>query len=158
MKRALTTLDRKQLDTRFGALRPALSMLQPPRGGWIRALRTALGMRQQDLGERLGISSQAVGDLERREANEQVTLARLRAAAHELGAELYYVVVPARPVGVVLSERADAMAHFLVSQVHHSMRMEDQATADEEREARVAEVKARLLEAPSLLWALPDGL
>ena len=115
-------------------------------------------MRQQDLGGRLGVSNQAVADLERREAEEMVTLAKLRAAAHALGGELYYAVVPARPVAAILEERADRVARFLAGQVHHSMRMEDQATAEAEQEARMAEIKAHLLEVPSLLWSVPDDL
>lgn len=158
MKRRLTTLDRKQIDSRFTELQSRLPLMQPPRGGWIRAIRTALGMRQKDLGERLGTSSQAVADLERRETDGLVTVARLRSAAHALGAELFYVVIPARPLGETLDQRADAVARFLAGQVHHSMRMEDQATPDEEAQARVAELKAHLLEVPSLLWTLPDDL
>ena len=115
-------------------------------------------MRQQDLAERLGISSQAVADLERRETEDQVTLARLRAAARALGGELYYVVIPARPISETLDERADRVARFLAGQVHHSMRMEDQATSEDERTARIAEMKEHLREVPSLLWTLPDDL
>jgi predicted DNA-binding mobile mystery protein A len=158
MKRSLTALDRKQLDARFAVLRENLAVLQPPRGGWIRSLRNALGMRQQDLGERLAVSSQAVADLERREAQELVTLSKLRTAAHALGAELYYVVIPVRPISAMLEERADRVARFLGGQVHHSMRMEDQATAEAEQKARLAEIKEHLLEVPSLLWTLPDDL
>jgi predicted DNA-binding mobile mystery protein A len=158
MKRRLSALDRKQLDTKFASIRENLAVLQPPRGGWIRSLRTALGMRQQDLGERLAISSQAVADLERREAQDLVTLAKLRTAAHALGAELYYVVIPVRPINATLEERADRVARFLVGQVHHSMRMEDQATAEAEQKARLAEIKEHLLEVPSLLWTMPYDL
>jgi hypothetical protein len=36
--------------------------------------------------------------------------------------------------------------------------MEDQATAEAEQKARLAEIKEHLLEEPSLLWTLPDAL
>jgi predicted DNA-binding mobile mystery protein A len=158
MKRSLTALDRKQLDSRFVAVRECVPLMQPPRGGWIRSLRNALGMRQRDLGGRLGVSSQAVADMERREVEEQVTLAKLREAAHAIGAELHYAVIPVRPISTMLEERADRVARFLAGQVHHSMRMEDQATAEAEQNARLAEIRDHLLEVPSLLWTVPDDL
>ena len=154
----LTALDRKQLDTRFAKLREVLVLLSSPRGGWIRTLRNALGMRQQDLAGRLRVSSQAVADLERREADGTVTITKLRDAAHALGAELYYVIVPARPINTTLQIRAEQVARFLVEQVHHSMRMEDQTTAEQEYRERLKEMENHLLEMPSLLWTLPDDL
>ena len=156
--RALTALDRKQLDTRYAALRAQVPLMQVPRGGWIRMLRTALGMRQRDLGERLNISAQAIAQLEAREMDGSVTLGALRDAARAMGAEVFYVVVPEQPVSTVLERRAEAVARVLTGQVHHSMRMEDQETGAGEQEDRLVEVKQELLLDPSRLWTLPDGV
>jgi predicted DNA-binding mobile mystery protein A len=150
-----TPLARRQLDRRFAELRPLTSALRTPRGGWIRLLRTALGMRQEDLGARLRVSAQAVGALERREAADGVTLAALRQAADALDAELYYVLLPRQPLETQLEQKIDRAARFLAGQVHHSMRMEDQATEPAEFEERVNEIKEQLRLAPSLLWTLP---
>ena len=158
MTQRLTSLHRKQLEARYTSIRKAAPMLQPPRGGWLRSLRNALGMRQQDLGRRLGVSRQAIAELERREADEAVTLGTLREAARALGAELHYVIVPVRPVHETLEDRATRVARFMAGQVHHSMRMEDQATGAAEQRARVEEIRQSLLQDPSLLWTLPDEL
>jgi len=115
-------------------------------------------MRQRDLSARLRTSSQAVADLERREADGTVTISKLREAAHALGAELYYVIIPARPINATLQSRAEQVARFLAGQVHHSMRMEDQATAEEEFRERLEEMRDHLLAVPSLLWTLPDDV
>lgn len=146
----------RQLDQRFDALRIQGALLRTPRGGWLRLLRNALGLRQEDLGKRLKISKQAAGALERREAEETVTLAALREAADALDAELYYVLVPRRRLGEQIEERLDRTARFLAGQVHHSMRMEDQATGPAEMTERIEEIKAQLRRTPSLLWTLPD--
>jgi predicted DNA-binding mobile mystery protein A len=158
MKSKLTELDRKQLDTRFAQLRESVPLFQPPRGGWIRSLRNTLGMRQEDLALRLGVTSQAVTNLERREVEGSVTLSALRDAARAMGGELHYVVVPVRPVRETLEARAARIARFMVDQVRHSMRMEDQATGEAQRQDRLKETRERLLKRPSLLWTLPDDL
>jgi len=133
-----------------------IPMMRAPRGGWLRLLRTALGMRQRDLGARMGVSAQAVAQLEAREQEGSVTLGALREAARAMGAEVFYVIVPERSVSVALRERADAAARLMLRQVHHSMRMEDQETGAAERDARLAELTEELLRSPSALWDLPD--
>jgi predicted DNA-binding mobile mystery protein A len=158
MARRPTRLDQKQLEARFARLREFGAMLQPPRGGWLRSLRNALGMRQRDLGDRLGMTAQGVADLERREADGTVTLNTLREAARALGGELHYVVVPVRPVKETLEERATRLARFMAGQVHHSMRMEDQGTGAQEQQDRFEEIRESLLKSPSVLWTLPDDL
>ncbi|MDB4948917.1 MAG: mobile mystery protein [Gemmatimonadetes bacterium] len=154
-KRGASALDRKQLDGRYARLRADVGLMQVPRGGWLRALRSALGMRQRDLGSRLGVSAQAVGQLEAREVEGTVTLGALRDAAHAMGAEVFYVVLPEAPVAATLDERAEAVARVLARQVHHSMRIEDQETSESERLDRIRELKQTLLRTPSMLWTLP---
>ena len=149
---------RRQLDRRLGALRGSIPLLRTPRGGWIRLLRTTLGMRQEDLAARLKVSAQAVGALERREAEESVTLASLRQAADALDADLYYVLLPRKPIEERLEAEVDRVARFMAGQIHHSMRMEDQATDIPELLERIKEIKDRLRLTPSLLWTLPHDV
>lgn len=154
----LSLFARRQLDRRFAELRTSVPLLRTPRGGWVRLLRTALGMRQEDLATRLKVSAQAVGALERREAEETVTLASLRQAADALDAELYYVLLPRQPIEARLEAEIDRAARFLAGQVHHSMRMEDQATEPAELLERIKEIKDQLRLTPSLLWTLPHDV
>lgn len=99
-----------------------------------------------------------MADLERREVDGAVTLATLRDAARAMGGELYYVVVPVRPIQETLEARAARVAGFMAGQVNHSMRMEDQQTGTAEQRDRREELRLNLLKTPSLLWALPDDL
>ncbi len=85
---------RRQLDARL----QAIPREPPPKGGWIRAIRTALGMTMAQLGQRLRVSAPAIADLERREANESISVARLRSAADALGCDLQIVLVPRVPL------------------------------------------------------------
>jgi predicted DNA-binding mobile mystery protein A len=84
-------LQRRQIDARF---RDTPSM-DPPRGGWIRTVRQSIGMSMRQLGQRLGVSPQAVGEFERREQDGTISVARLKAVAEAMGCQLKVVFVPA---------------------------------------------------------------
>ncbi len=65
-----------------------------PPGGWLRAVRKARGVSQQQLAEKLGFKRQAWAQLEASEAREAISLYSLRRAADALGYELEYRLVP----------------------------------------------------------------
>ena len=73
-----TKLKRAQraLDKQLSSSRPA-----PPKVGWIRAVRDALGMTGQQLASRLGVTWQSMADLEKSEAAGTITLNSLTKAA-----------------------------------------------------------------------------
>jgi predicted DNA-binding mobile mystery protein A len=116
----------------------------------------SLAMSQADLGRRMGVTRQAIGQLERRESDGSATIKALEEAARALGGEFVYAIVPHRPLGRTLEERADRLARQMTASVRHTMRLEDQET-DTDLEARTAEITAELLASPRRLWSLPDG-
>lgn len=65
-------LQRMQLDDALRA--HPMPEATPPRGGWLRAIREALGMTQAQLGARANIIRQSVQDFERAEADRRITL------------------------------------------------------------------------------------
>jgi predicted DNA-binding mobile mystery protein A len=148
-------LARRQLDKRLNRIREGIPFLTAPRGGWVKALRSAYGMSQTDLASRMRISRQAVAQLERREAEGGITLKALEQAADALGAEVVYAIVPRQPLTDTLEERALKIARQMTGSVRHSMRLEDQEpTSDtEERTRRLA---AKLLAKPGQLWSEAD--
>jgi predicted DNA-binding mobile mystery protein A len=83
----------RELDERLKPLRE-LGAFDVPKPGWVREVRTALGVSAAEFGRLMGISRQAVADLERREERGAVTVASLRRAAEVLGCDLTYAIVP----------------------------------------------------------------
>ena len=83
----------------------AAALAVPP-GGWLRAIREALGMSMAQLGRRMGLPRQGVLALERREASGAVSLKTLREAAAALDAELVYAIVPRRSLARMLQKQA----------------------------------------------------
>ena len=86
-------LKRMQLSDALQAY-PSPEAASPPRGGWVRAIREALGMTQAQLGARAGISRQSVQDFERAEADRRITLESLDKLARAMGCRLVYALVP----------------------------------------------------------------
>ncbi len=109
MPKGFDDLRLKHMDTRLAGWR-RLRGETPPRGGWLRAIRTALGISTGQLARRLGVAQQAIVKFEQNEAASKITLDSLERVAKALGCRVVYAVVPEKPLGVV--RRARALASF----------------------------------------------
>lgn len=118
---------------------------------WIRAVRDALGMTSKQLGNRLGVRQSAVTQLEKREESGAITVAHLRKAADALGCDLVYYFVPRMPLPEMIKSQAYAKAKEQVSRVSHSMNLEAQGIAAEERKIQI-ELLARELQHSARIW------
>lgn len=145
---------RRQLDQRLDQIRGVTRLLEAPEGGWIAALRTAYAMSQKDLARRMGVSQQAVSQLERREADGSATLHALEQAAEALGGQLVYGVVPARSIDALIEARALHLARQMMNSVRHTMRLEDQEPSSD-LDDRTRELARELKASPEKLWASP---
>jgi predicted DNA-binding mobile mystery protein A len=147
----LRSLALQQIDKTLGSWRSLPR--SRPKGGWLRAVRQALGMTTRQLAKTVGVTQAAVVDAERNEAKGDITLATLQRYAAALGCEVSYVLVPTHPLQQVVEERADRVARDQVSRVRHSMALEDQQTDKEHLEREVAELRRKLLDGKrSRLW------
>jgi predicted DNA-binding mobile mystery protein A len=126
---------------------------KPPVYGWLRTIRQGLGMSAPQLAQRLGISRQAIADLESREREGAVTLEALSRAAAALDCDLVYAIVPRAELGAVIEAQARARAWDEMKRTAHSMHLEDQAAPTAETERLVRTRAAHLLsKSPRTLW------
>ena len=124
-----------------------------PPTGWIRAIRTTLGMTTRQLAERLGVGQSTALALEKSEADDRITLHSLRRAAEALDCELHYVLVPRRPLTETVEQRAKEAASQTVGSVLHTMRLEDQSLSDDHtRRMAAKEAENALTGRWSKLW------
>ena len=152
MDTKLQNLRLRQLDARLRPWR-RLSPTAPPRHGWVRAVRQALGMTTPQLARRLGATRQAVVDLERREARGAVTLSALRRAAEALDCEVVYALVPRTTLREARARQAQRQAEQQLRGVAHTMRLEAQGVSTAEHRRQVAERTDGLLRTWSrALW------
>jgi predicted DNA-binding mobile mystery protein A len=145
----------EQLDKRLLALRPLAETVRPSRG-WIRAIRETLGMTTRQMGDRFGVSQPRIIKLEKGEVDGSITLDSLERAARALGCRLVYALVPEKPLGDTLRERALLIADRQLASVEQTMRLEDQGVPgkDRQNEARQRLVE-ELLRRPARLWDEP---
>lgn len=143
-----------QLDERLPSLRDAAEEIrrQLPRTGWLKAIRTALGMSERSFAKRLGILHSSLYNLERNERSGSVTLESLRRAAEALDADLVYAIVPRKPLRVVIRERARALAMERLRPIAQSMELEQQSLSAKQLERQVKELADELEKKPASLW------
>jgi predicted DNA-binding mobile mystery protein A len=139
----------------FESLPRDLLLHRPPRG-WIREIRAALGMSAAQLARVLGLSRSAVTQMEQDEVDGGITLKRLERVAAALGCSLGFVLIPTRPLGETVRERARAEASRLIGQVDQTMALEAQATSAEERARAIDELAAELERRGNNLWPEAD--
>lgn len=126
---------------------------QTPPGGWLRAIREALGRTQRQQAARLGIAGPTLHKSERAESEGRITVAHLRKLAEGLDCELVYALVPRRPLKEVVETRADLVAREQVRGVAHSMSLENQRPSEEFVEKQLAQRRLDLLAGKwSNLW------
>lgn len=143
-------------DLRLHQLDDALrvsSLPTPPRDGWLKAVRNALGMTTRQLAARLGLAQATIVQAEQSEAAETISLAQLRRLADALGCDLRYVLVPRTPLAKQVDVQAERKARERVSSISHTMALEAQRSGSEFEQRQVAAVKDELLRGRrSRLW------
>lgn len=123
-------LTRRQMDARLTRLR--LLGAQPrPHRGWIRAVRDALGMSSTVLAAKLGVSQQAVSEIERSENLDTIKLDTLRRVADALDCDLVYALVPRTSLEESVHRQARRRAEQHLAVVAHHSRLEDQEVSPE---------------------------
>lgn len=146
----------RQLDRKMEPFRESGAM-QRPKGGWLRAIRKALGMTASQLAGRVGVSQSSVSQYEQREVEDRLTLATLRKVADALNCDVAYTLVP-REGGLTetLQKRAETVARRRVEDVNQTMRLEAQEISESEKKRRVRELAAELMNGdPKKLWDEP---
>ena len=141
----------EQLDERFHALRPWTKLASRPAGGWLRAIRTALGMTTGQLASRIAVTQPRINEMEKAEVDGSITLNSLERAAQAMGCRVVYVLVPHEPLRKTMQVRAELLAERRVSAVEQTMRLEDQEVRGQRR-ASVRRLAEDLLMRPARLW------
>jgi predicted DNA-binding mobile mystery protein A len=148
--RSPQALARRRLDDRLTGV--AAQVGPRPAQGWIRAIRTALGMSTKEMAQRMGVTQSRISQLEHAEADDSIRLDTLRRAAEALGCELHYVFVPGAPLEDAVRQQARTKAQTLVDAATHTMRLEDQEPDASVVAAQVDEIADDLVDSPGL-WA-----
>lgn len=142
-----------QLNHKMLGFASLMQVAMPPTG-WIKAIRTALGMSMQQLGSRLSVSRQAVMDIEKREQEGSISIKSLREIARVMDMQLVYGFVPNDgTLEALIEKRAIKLATQIVMRTANTMKLEDQANSKKRIETAIKERAAAIKkEMPKILW------
>ena len=95
---------RRIIETRVDGLGERLR--DPPLGGWVKAMRDALGMSSYQLARRMGFSQTRVRQFEAEEIAGSIRLSALHRAAEAMNCRLVYGLVPKQPLEEIVLRQA----------------------------------------------------
>jgi predicted DNA-binding mobile mystery protein A len=139
-------LARKNLEKRLGVFRSA--ELARPRGGWIRAIRDALGLSSRQLAKRMDVAQSRIAALEKAETTGSTTLKSLREAAEALDCTLVYALVPNRPFEEIIRDRARQKAHQQYEETAQGMLLENQSLTVSQMKEEIERLTTEVLSEP----------
>jgi predicted DNA-binding mobile mystery protein A len=147
------SLQLQQLNSKMLGFASLKQVAMPPTG-WIKAIRTALGMSMQQLGNKLNVSKQGVMDIEKREKDGSITIKSLREIARAMDMQLVYGFVPNDgSLDALIEKRATELATQIVMRTANTMKLEDQANSKKRIETAIRERAAAIKnEMPKMLW------
>jgi predicted DNA-binding mobile mystery protein A len=131
-----------------------LKQVAVPPTGWIKAIRTALGMSMRQLGNKLSISKQGIMDFEKREKDGSITIKALKEIGRALDMQLVYGFVPNDgSLDALIEKRATELATKIVWRTANTMELEDQGNTtlriQKAIKERAEEIKSEM---PKILW------
>ena len=147
------SLQLQQLNSKMLGFASLIQVAMPPTG-WIKAIRTAIGMSMQQLGNKLNVSKQGVMDIEKREKDGSITIKSLREIARAMDMQLVYGFVPNDgSLDALIEKRATELATQIVMRTANTMKLEDQANSQKRIETAIKERAVAIKnEMPKILW------
>ncbi len=146
-KRAFEELRLSQMDLRLTALKAA-DLPRPPKVGWIKSIRTAMGMTATSLSRRLHITTEGVRQIEKAEAEQRITMTTLVKVADALNCDVHYVLIPRIPLTQQLNNRARELARQHMKAVSHTTALEDQKLDEKSEQIQLDVLAMSFLNGP----------
>ena len=145
-------LERKFIEQNLYKLREINDKLHPA-SGWIKSIRSALGMNTRQLGDRLKATASGVRALEKKELSGAVTIHTLEKVAEAMECELVYAFVPRESLDAIVEKQARKVAGKRISRVSHTMALEKQELTKQMEQEMLEELVQELVHTmPRVLW------
>lgn len=152
MRKTFKDLRVRQMEEKLERV-SAFRDVSTPGTGWIKSIRTALGMPQSYLSRKLGVSQPTVAAYEQSEADETIQIATLKKVADAMECDFVYAFVPRGSLHRIRYSHAQNAAQRIVGAVDQTMALEDQAVPKRQLATRVDQLANELLtEHPKAIW------
>jgi predicted DNA-binding mobile mystery protein A len=147
------SLQLQQLNNKMLGL-ASLKQIAVPPTGWIKAIRTAIGMSMLQLGNKLSVSKQGILDIEKREKDGSITIKSLTEIGNALDMQLVYGFVPKDgSLDALIDRKAKELATQIVLRTSNTMKLEDQGNSNMRIEKAIKERMEQIKnEMPKILW------
>lgn len=133
-----------QINRRLEELR-SVKTKSTVREGWIKYMRTALGLTLSELAKLTSLSTSSVAQAEQREMEGQVSLATLNKMAEAMDCELIYSFIPKKDMKTLIHDRAFEKARKALGIADLHMKLEDQKVEGDENE-RIERLAKKFIE------------
>lgn len=153
--RVPTSRARETLERKVTPWRQIPNRTARPHGGWVRAIREALGMTTDDLATRMRVAQSSVTRLEKSEKARTIRLDTLARAADAMECDLVYALVPRRPLDDIVSDQAGRRAMEQLRRLGHTMALEEQELDSARLQMNFELLRAHHLNSPGL-WHGPN--
>ena len=143
----------EQIDRKIKAFSGVLPDSKPM-GGWIEAVRKAIGMNMRQLATKMNKTPQAIKQIQEREKAGTITLNSLEETAAAMNMRLVYAIVPKETsrVSELIQQQDEKMAKEIVIRANKTMSLEDQKISEKRIKNSIKEISAELAENPEKLW------
>lgn len=132
-----------------------------PKDGWLKAVRTALGLTAAQLAKKIRAQASGVLHFERREVLKSATLASLDRAAQAMNCRLVWTIIPEQgynSLSEIVEKRALKLAMKLVKDVDKTMKLEAQGIPSEASRKQAEELAMDMIRnGDSRIWETMDG-
>jgi predicted DNA-binding mobile mystery protein A len=147
------SLQVQQLNTKMLNFATLTKITIPPTG-WIKAIRNALGMSMQQLGNKLSVSKQGILAIEKREIDGSITIKSLKEIGNALDMQLVYGFVPKDgSLDALIEKKVTALATKIVLRTANTMKLEEQGNTDKRIKKAIKERAEEICnQMPKILW------
>ena len=132
----------------------SIAGVKAPPEGWLRTVRSALGMSGADVAKAMGVTRARVTTAERAELTGSITLKSMQATAEAMGCRFVYAIIPASgDVEDLIAAQARKKAAAIVDTASKHMALENQKLPDDKIAQQVERLARELaLEMPPNFW------
>ncbi len=125
-----------------------------PSNGWLKVVRSAIGMNGSQLAKRLGVTKARISKVEQDELTSSLTLKTMQNMASAMNCHFVYAIVPNNKVEEIIKSRAYEKARERVKSASTQMALESQSLSEEQIEFAVDELASKIIaDMPSDLWS-----
>lgn len=131
-----------------------LSGIKTPPEGWLRTVRSALGMSGAEVAKKLGVTRARVTKVEHAELKGGVTLKSMQAMAEAMGCRFVYAIIPTSgSIEDIITAQARKKAERIVGTASKHMALENQKLPDDKIAQEVERLTREIAEErPSDFW------